>query len=369
MSLCSVDLVNEDNCVNMLDAGEMMQLDDVKDLCHCYLKKSLVINADNCLHWWRLMNRYNVPDLSNRAVSYLTKNLTDFIETKNIVHLSKTELLEILSNDDLKCKEDVIMKDVIKWLEANNPNADDVKRIFEMTRMDLVDPQFLIQNVVFSKFISDNNCVQQIIKNARRSEDLTTGCNSRYIFHNRRVDVFVLHWHTSLLSCFTSEGTWEDVPPAPVNPGAWYSAARLGNKIYITGGGCRRKCALVYDVCVSNLSSRLPYSSRCLRGSVHLSDIYLLDNYGNVMNVQVTDSDGEIKIQVKSTPKWKLFAYWFGVLYQNGSLLFFSGWDSNCEITKYNLAERKEQHITFPESPRSDTVFGVLPVYYEAARQ
>ncbi|XP_041372700.1 kelch-like protein 24 [Gigantopelta aegis] len=462
MSLCSVDLVNEDNCVNMLDAGEMMQLDDVKDLCHRYLKKSLVINADNCLHWWRLMNRYNVPDLSNRAVSYLTKNLTDFIETKNIVHLSKTELLEILSNDDLKCKEDVIMKGVMKWLEANNPNADDVKRIFEMTRMDLVDPQFLIQNVVFSKFISDNNCVQQIIKNARRSEDLTTGCNSRYIFHNRRVDVFVLHWHTSLLSCFTSEGTWEDVPPAPVNPGAWYSAARLGNKIYITGGGCRRKCTLVYDVCrrewetgphleeqhfvhcmttanskvyaiggmysntieemsesdtrwqvvgdlnqkrefafaatvgrnilvmgglsgesgsdviqcfntatrcVSNLSSRLPYSSRCLRGSVHLSDIYLLDNYGNVMNVQVTDSDGEIKIQVKSTAKWKSFAYWFGVLWQNGSLLSFSGWDSNCEITRYNLAERKEQHITFPESPRSDTVFGVLPVYYEAARQ
>ncbi|XP_041372702.1 kelch-like protein 17 [Gigantopelta aegis] len=149
MSLCSLDLVNEDNCVNILDACEMMQLDNVKDLCHRYLKKNLVITTGNCLHWWRLMTSYNVPDLSNTAVSYLTENLTDFVNTENSVHLSKTELLEILSIDDLKCKEDVIMKGVMKWLEANNPYADDVKRIFEMIRIDLVDPQFLIENVGF----------------------------------------------------------------------------------------------------------------------------------------------------------------------------------------------------------------------------
>ncbi|XP_041346756.1 ectoderm-neural cortex protein 1-like, partial [Gigantopelta aegis] len=397
MALCSVDLVNEDNCVNILDACEMMQLDDVKDLCHRYLKESLVLNADNCLHWWRLMNRYNVPHLSNRAVSYLTENLTDFVERENIVHLSKTELLEILSKDDLKCKEDIILKSAMKWLETNNMDADDVTRIFEMIRIDLVDPQFLIENVVFSELICGNKFVQQMIKYVRRSEDLTTGCDSRYVFHSRRVDVFELHHNkTSLLSCFTSEGTWEDVTPAPVDPGYWYSAASLGNKIYITGGGSRSKCTLVYDVCrrewetgpdleqeryyhcmatanskmyaiggkysntieemsesgtrwqvvgdlkqkrefafagtvkrnilvmggrsrgsgsdviqcfntatlcVSNLSSRLPYSSMCLRGSVHLPDVYLLDYDGNVMHVQVTDSDDEIKIEVSAKDK------------------------------------------------------------------
>ncbi|XP_041372705.1 kelch-like protein 6 [Gigantopelta aegis] len=460
MSLCSVDLVNEDNCVKMLDACEMMQLDDVKNLCHRYLKESLLITTDNCLHWWRLMNRYNVPDLSNRALSYLIEKLTDFVETGNIVHLSRTELLEILFKDDLKCKEDVIMKGVMKWVEANNPDADDVKRIFEMTRIDLVDPQFLIENVVFSKFISDNNCVQQMIKNVQCSEYLTTGCHSRYVFHNRRVDVFVLHHNkTSLLSCFTPEGTWKDVPPAPVDPGWWYSAASLGNKIYITGGESRRKCTLVYDVCrrewetgpdleeqrhwhcmatanskvyaiggeysntievmsengtrwqvvgdlkqnrelafaatvghnilvmggqsgesgsdviqcfntatrcVSNLRSRLPYRSMCLRGSVHLPDVYLLDYDGNVMHIQVTGSDGEIKIQVKSTAKWRSFEYWFGVLWQIGGLLSFSGCETNCEIRKYNMVEGKDDNITFLKSTRSGDVYGVLPVYHSA---
>ncbi|XP_041372704.1 uncharacterized protein LOC121385976 [Gigantopelta aegis] len=343
------------------------------------------------------------------------------------------------------------MKGVMKWLQANNPDADDVTRIFEMTRIDLIDPQFLIENVVFSKFISDNDCVQQMIKNVWYSEYLTTGCNSR------RVDVFVLHWDkTSLLSCFTSEGTWEDVPPAPVDPGWWYSAASLGNKIYITGGGSRTKCTLVYDVCrrewetgpdlkrerfvhcmatanskvyaiggtysntieemsenwqvvgdlkqnrehafaatvghnilvmggrsegcgsdviqcfntatrcVSNLSSRLPYSSESLRGSVHLPGVYLLDGDGNVMHVHVSDNDGEIKIQVKSTEKWRSFKYWFGVSWQNGSLLSFSGWDTNCEIRKYKLPERKEDNITFLKSTRSGNVFGVLPVCHKA---
>ncbi|XP_041372690.1 kelch-like protein 6 [Gigantopelta aegis] len=246
MSLCSVDLVNKDNCVKMLDACEMMQLDDVKYLCHRYLKKSLVINADNCLHWWRLMNRYNVSDLSDRAVSYLIENLTDFVETENIVHLSKTELLEILSKDDLEYNEDVIMKGVMKWIERNNPDADDVTRIFKMIRTDLVDQQFFIDNDVF--FISENNSAQQMIKKVWRSGVVTKGSKSR--FHNRLIDLFVLHHsNTSLLSCFTSDGTWEDVSPAPVNPGSWYSAASLGNKIYISGGRSRGKCTLVYDVC------------------------------------------------------------------------------------------------------------------------
>ncbi|XP_041372698.1 ectoderm-neural cortex protein 1-like [Gigantopelta aegis] len=243
MSLCSVDLVNEDNCVKILDACEMMQLDNVKDLCHRYLKESLEINADNCLQWWRLMHRYNVAELSNRAVSYLTENLTDFVERKNIVHLSKTELLEILSKDDLKCKEDVIMKGVMKWIERNNPDADDVKLIFEIIRIDLVDAKFLIANVVFSKLISENNSVQQIIKDVMLSK-VSTPSTSR--FHSVRENEFVLHYNkTSLLSCFTSDGTWEDVPPSPVDPGWWHSAASLGNKIYITGGVSIGKCALV----------------------------------------------------------------------------------------------------------------------------
>ncbi|XP_041373279.1 kelch-like protein 3 [Gigantopelta aegis] len=462
MSLCSLDLVNEDNCVKVLDACEMMQLDDVKDLCHRYLKKSLVMNADNCLHWWRLMNRYNVRDSSNRAVSYLKENLTEFVERENIVHLSKTELLEILSKDDLKCKEDVIMKGVMKWLEGNNPDADDVTSIFEMIRIECVDPQFLIENVSFSKFIFENTSVQQMIKGVLCSRVMRTGSTSRS--DSGCGNVFILHYDetkktNSLLSCFTSEGTWEDVPPAPVDPGRWYSAASLGNNVYITGGWIRTKCTLVYDVCrrewetgpdlkqqrlvhcmatanskvyavggsisntieemsesdtcwqvvgdlkqnrelafaatvghnilvmggqsegcgsdvmqcfntatrcVSNLSSRLPYRSICLRGSVHLPDVYLLDGDGNVMHVQVIDSDGEIHIQVKSTAKWRSFEYCFGVLWQNGSLLSFSGAYTNCEIRKYNLAEGKEDNITFPESTRSGDVLGVLPVDHKA---
>ncbi|XP_041378845.1 uncharacterized protein LOC121391210 [Gigantopelta aegis] len=331
-------------------------------------------------------------------------------------------------------------------------DAYDVTRIFEVIRIDLVDPQFLIENVVFSELICGNKSVQQMIKNVRRSEDLTTGCASRYVFE-------LHHNKTSLLSCFTPEGTREDVPPAPVDPGYCYSAASLGNKIYITGGGSRRKCTLVYDVCrrqwetgpeleeehyyhcmatanskvyaiggkysntieemsesgtrwqvvgdlkqkrefafaatvkhnilvmggrsrgsgsdviqcfstatrcLSNLSARLPCHSMCLRGSVHLLDLYLLDNDGNVMHVQVTDSDGEIKIQVMSTTKWRSFKYWFGVSWQNGSLLFFSGFDTNCVITKYNLGEGKEENITVPQSTRIGRVYDVLPVYHKA---
>ncbi|XP_041361839.1 actin-binding protein IPP-like [Gigantopelta aegis] len=449
MCLCGINLVSETNCVEVLDAAEMMQLDHIKDICDIFLKESLVLTAENCLNWWRLSKCYNFHDLSNRSLSCLADKFADFVETENVVQLSKEEFLEIISKEEMKCTEDIILKGAMKWIEYNNPDQDYVKLIFENVRLDLVDSQFLIDEVVFSEFVSKTKSVQEMIRKSLNLLGRRTACSRG---SPKSPDIFVLHYNkTSLLSCFTSDDKWEDVPPAPVDPGVWYSAAGLDDKIYITGGYKKRQCTLVYNTArkgwtvgpdlkhehyrhcmatanskvysiggdysntieelsesethwqvvgdlglsrcftfpvtvgetivvmggeidsaesdviqcfntttltVSQLNTKLPCSSESLRGSVHLPDVYLIDKGKHVMHLQITNTDGQIQIQVKSTTKWKSFTYRFGVTHRDRRFLCFT----RDGISSFNLAEGKEEHNTFPKPPRCGDVFDVCIV-------
>ncbi|XP_041379197.1 kelch-like protein 24 [Gigantopelta aegis] len=246
MYFCKINILDEDNCLHILDAAEMMQLDHIKQLCSIYLNQSLDLTPINCLKWWRILKVYNFLELSKRALSCFTDNLADFVKTENVIHLSKTELLEIISTDDLTCKEDDILKVAMKWIEHNNPKQEDVQSISESMRLDIVDRQFLVNEVAFSKIVLENGAVRKMIQKVLYPYDprLPTIRSSLA----KTPDVFVLHRIGEFrLSCFTSADKWEDVPPAPVNPGSNFSAVSLDGKICITGGDTQSKCTLVYD--------------------------------------------------------------------------------------------------------------------------
>ncbi|XP_041374816.1 kelch-like protein 24 [Gigantopelta aegis] len=447
MIFCRVNLVDEDNCMQVMDAADMMQLDHIKQLCKIYLNQSLVLTPENCLHWWRTLKNYNFLDLSKRALSCFTDNLADLLKTENVIQLSRTELLEIISSDDLTCKEDDILKAAMQWIEHNNPDVDDCQYIFENVRLDIINRQFLVNEVVCAKFVLENNAVMNMIQQVIRSPQPQIRSTTRFVAN--RPDVFVLHHNGKLLlSCFTSEEKWEDVLPAPVDPGSDYSAASLEGKIYITGGLYHDKCTLVYDTirkvwnrgpdlnhghwyhctatasskvyvisgwdtsaieekseseeqwqvvgdlrlvrvdafplivgenifvmggqihwrksdliqcfntrtcAVTKLDTKLLCSSSTLRGSVHLPDVYLLDNGGNMMHIQVTDRNGEIQIESKLLAEWKCGDF-FGIVRRNRNLLRFT----TSGIRKFNLAEGKEDEGTFIEPHRSDFVYNVL---------
>ena len=245
--LCRGNPLNEDNWVEFLDAAEMMQLPHIKQLCIVYLDKDLLFTPDNCLKLWRTLKMYNLLEFAKRAFSFISCNITDFLQSENLVQASKEELLEILTNDDFTCKETDILKAVLKWIGYNTPNQEDVQAAFEHVRLDLVDRRYLVNEVAFSDVVLNNEGVKKLIKNvlSEYQSPATTTVRSAA----KRSDVYILHHNgTSLLSLFTSDEKWEDVTPAPLDPGWRYSAATLDDKIYITGGVNRTNTTLLYDV-------------------------------------------------------------------------------------------------------------------------
>ncbi|XP_041369189.1 kelch-like protein 2 [Gigantopelta aegis] len=449
MYLCTVNLVNENNCVQLLDAAEMMQLDHIKELCNTFLRESQVLTCANCLSWWRDIKLYHFLDLSNPAFCYLIDNLTDFVETEMFVQLSKTELVDIISKDNLKCDEDIIVRGAMKWIEHNTPDADDVRDIFEHVRLDIVSSQ-VVSEIANSNIVRQNSYVQRMLQQVLCQPVETT--LSRFSF--KRPDVFVLqHDNNLLLSCFTSKNKWEDVPPAPVDPGDYYAAASLDNKIYITGGKDKQKCTLIYDIlgkvwtvgpslmnqyyshcmaaaasskvyaiggwlsneieelsqsdtnwevvgrlgmrrknaftvtvgenilimggemcgsssdliqcfntrtlALNTLKTHLPRIGMALRGQAQLPDVHLLDSNGYVSHAKITEKDGEIHVQSKYVAMWESTGCCFGVVHQHGSLLKFNFRG----ITKFNLAEGKEEECSLLRSPRRGTIYNILPVW------
>ena len=446
--LCGGNPLNEDNWMEFLDAAEMMQLGHIKQLCIVFLDKHILLTPENCLKLWRTLKMFNLVDFAKRAFCFLTDNMTDFLQTENLVQVTKEELLEILTSDKLTCNETDIMKAVMEWIGHNHPNQKDVQAIFEHVRLDLVDGRYIVNEVVFSNVVLNNEGVKKLIQNvlSEYQSPATTTVRSAA----KRSDVYILHHNgTSLLSLFTSDEKWENVTPAPLDPGLWYSAARLDDKIYITGGGNKSNSTLLYDVssktwsvgphlkhphhahcsatvnskvyvlggyyastveemsdsaaqwqvvgdlrqkryytccvtvgdnilvmggavgdtgvntiqcfnartrCVTTLNSKLPFSSRSLRCTVHCRDIYLLDYDGNVMLVNISEKEGEIKIEYKLTRKWRSFGYMFGISHRDGNLLCFS----NNGVSILNLASGEQEENSLPKPPRSGGVYDVL---------
>ena len=446
--LCGGNPLNEDNWEKFLDAAEMIQLPHIKQLCIVYLDKHLLFTPDNCLKLWRTLKMYNLLEFAKRAFSFISCNITDFLQSHNLVQASKEELLEILTNDDLTCKETDILKAVLKWIGHNNPNQEEVQAAFEHVRLDLVDGRYLVNEVAFSDVVLNNEGVKKLIQNvlSEYQSPATTTVRSAA----KRSDVYILHHNgTSLLSLFTSDEKWENITPAPVDPGLWYSAARLDDKIYITGGGKKRNSTLLYDVSsktwsvgphlkhphhahcsatvnskvyvlggidsstveemsdsaaqwqlvgdlrqeryntccvtvgdnilvmggtvdytcvntiqcfnartqgVTTLSSKLPFSSAILRCTVHLPDVYLLDKNGNVMLMNISEKEGEIKIDYKLKRTWKSFGFYFGILHRDGNLVCFT----KDGISSLNLSNGKEEQKSLPKPPRSGEVYDAL---------
>ena len=448
LCLCGGNPLNEDNWMEFLDVAEMMQLAHIKQLCIVYLDKHLTLTLDNCLQWWRSLTIYSLLDIAKRAFCFLTDNMTDFLQTENLVQVTKEELFEILTSDKLTCNETDIMKAVMEWIGHNHPNQKDVQAIFEHVRMDLVDRSYLVNEVAFSDVVFTNEPVKNLVQNVLSALLPPATTTSRSTA--KRCDVYILHRKgTSLLTLFTSDEKWENVTPAPLDPGSWYSAARLDDKIYITGGLNKMKSTLLYDIsnktwsvgphlkhdhcyhcsatvnskvyvlggdysssveemsdsaaqwqvvgdlrqeryntccvtvgdnilvmggtvvqtgvntiqcfnarthCVTTLNSKLLFSSSLLRCTVHLPDVYLLDNDGNVILMNISEKEGEIKMDYKLIRKWRSFGYMFGISHRDGNLLCFS----NNGVSILNLASGEEEENSLPKPPRSGVVFDVL---------
>ncbi|XP_041379198.1 uncharacterized protein LOC121391740 [Gigantopelta aegis] len=185
----------------------------------------------------------------------------------------------------------------MNWIEHNNPEQEVVQSIFEKVRLDIVDRQFLVDEVAVSKIVIENSAVREMIQHVSCSARPQLTSTTRFVAN--RPDVFVLH-HTDklLLSCFTSDEKWEDVPPAPVDPGPYYTTASLDDKIYITGGCKQDKCTLVYYTIrkVWNVGPDLNHGHRGHCTATANSKVYVISGWNTSTIEEKSESEDQWQV-------------------------------------------------------------------------
>ena len=74
------------------------------------------------------------------------------------------------------------------------------------------------------------------------------------------------------------------------------------------------------------------------------------------MLVNISEKEGEIKMDYKLTRLWQSFGYTFGISHRDENLLCFS----NNGVSILNLASGEEEENSLPKPPRSGKVYDVL---------
>ncbi|XP_060870881.1 ring canal kelch homolog [Metopolophium dirhodum] len=106
--------VSEENVQGLLPAGNIFQLDFVKDSCSDYLQKQL--DATNCLGIKEFANLHNCRELLSSSEKYIKRHYLKVVKSEDFLSMSVDDLAKLIACNDLFAFEGNIYESVIKWI-------------------------------------------------------------------------------------------------------------------------------------------------------------------------------------------------------------------------------------------------------------
>lgn len=113
--------INEQNVEALLAAASFLLFPHLEEKCTDFLRKPELVNELNCLEIWALARRYAFNDLTDIAFPFVLDNFSDLVESENFYRLNKSDLIELLENDELVVdSEEDVFNAVTKWVEFDS---------------------------------------------------------------------------------------------------------------------------------------------------------------------------------------------------------------------------------------------------------
>ncbi|KAI8512545.1 Kelch-like protein 6 [Branchiostoma belcheri] len=154
--------ITEDNVLELMKGASFFQVQAVNDACAKFLSDNLSVK--NCLEMVNLGGTLN-PNLEASALSYLMKEFTALNKMPEFLDLTKDQLIELISSDDLNAPEETVYTAVMKWINHDTRNRKkEMKKLMELIRFPFMDKMFFIEKVE-----SDNtlrNCCPGLMSEA-----------------------------------------------------------------------------------------------------------------------------------------------------------------------------------------------------------
>ncbi|KRX15556.1 Kelch-like protein 3 [Trichinella nelsoni] len=335
--------ITAENVQYILIAADLLEMSEVTNCCCEFLKSQL--NPSNCIGIQEFAEHHSCIALSIFARVYCEQHFDEVIKNEEYLSLSLTNLLQIISSDNLKtrCESDVF-EAVMKWTRHDLERRQAfLPNLFRYIRLPLLPIQYLFDVVEKNELVKASMPCKDLIIDALKHHLLfekSSSCNARprrlYASTDSALGIIVIGGQvpravSNVDIFYISNYTWNSLNPMP-NRRCRFGTASVDDRIYVIGGfnGTTRVRYVEYfdSICGCWYSGPPLLARRSTLGAAVIDDvIYAVGGFDGSTGLNTAE------MLDRRTREWELIAPMstrrssVGVVAYNGLLYAVGGFD------------------------------------------
>ncbi|XP_058512333.1 ectoderm-neural cortex protein 1 [Ochotona princeps] len=237
-------IINEENAESLLEAGDMLEFQDIRDACAEFLEKNL--HPTNCLGMLLLSDAHQCTKLYELSWRMCLSNFQTIRKNEDFLQLPQDMVVQLLSSEELETEDErLVYESAINWISYDlNKRYCYLPELLQTVRLALLPAIYLMENVAMEELITKQRKSKEIVEEAIRcklkilqNDGVVTSLCAR----PRKTGhaLFLLGGQTFMCDklYLVDQKAKEIIPKADIpSPRKEFSACAIGCKVYITGG-------------------------------------------------------------------------------------------------------------------------------------
>ena len=156
--------IDKQNVVDLLKAGHLLKMNDVKEFCFEYLEST--INSDNCISRINLAKQYENESLLNKYYQHLSNHLDEVSDQIEFKNLSAADLESCISNlNRSELDEMLLFEAIVSWTKHDQENRlTDFSKLFQLIKLDKLSYDYLMYFVSKQEIVNEcKPCLKLIL--------------------------------------------------------------------------------------------------------------------------------------------------------------------------------------------------------------
>ncbi|XP_016657237.1 ring canal kelch homolog [Acyrthosiphon pisum] len=256
-------VITEKNVQILLPAANLLQLQEIKDICCDFLQKQL--HYTNCLGINTLADLHSCTKLLTSSELYIQQNFSKVVEADEFLTLSPDQVVKLISSDELAVpSEEKVFECVIRWVKHELVSRKCIlPQLMEHVRLPLTSSNYIFKNVFKEPLLNNCLCKDYIIEALHflKSDQLVTvpECirikpRQPSVLHKV---ILVIGGHGNSTECYNSKINQWNFGPEMITTRFHAGLAVLKDNCVFAVGGIRLNSTFK-SVEVLNLSSETP---------------------------------------------------------------------------------------------------------------
>ena len=167
-------LLSRENVCDVLPVASQLQLNEIVQHCETFLVNN--VSVDSCLSFLCVAEKYDLPMAVDVCNEFVLENFDAISESTKFTNLSKAQLCNYISDDQLKTThgEIEVFRSTLKWFEVNQgvegagDSSNDLIDLMQHVRFPLIPMDLLLDEVQTISLITENPEVMRMVREALR---------------------------------------------------------------------------------------------------------------------------------------------------------------------------------------------------------